>query len=201
MRITLFVLLAILMAGCAEIPLLQSEKDKPAHDVIDARMNALYGLNAWALKGRIGIQTDKEGVTATLHWANVGDRYQLRFIAPLSQGTYELRGDQQQVALQTAKNERFVAKDPEQLLLDNVGWKVPLTGLNYWVRGLPEPGADIENLVKDDKGRITDMEQSGWRISILRYTEVNDFELPGKLFLQNDRFKIRLVIQGWQTLS
>ena len=189
------------MAGCAEIPLLQSEKDKPAHDVIDARMNALYGLNAWALKGRIGIQTDKEGVTATLHWANVGDRYQLRFIAPLSQGTYELRGDQQQVALQTAKNERFVAKDPEQLLLDNVGWKVPLTGLNYWVRGLPEPGADIENLVKDDKGRITDMEQSGWRISILRYTEVNDFELPGKLFLQNDRFKIRLVIQGWQTLS
>jgi outer membrane lipoprotein LolB len=198
---TILFLLATLVAGCAEIPLLQSDKDKPAHNVTDDRLKALYSLNAWALKGRIGIQTDKEGVTATLHWAQVGDRYQLRFIAPLSQGTYELRGNQQQVALQTAKNELFIAKDPEQLLLDNVGWKVPLTGLFYWVRGLPEPGADIDNLVKDDKGRIKDMVQSGWRISILRYTEVNDFELPGKLFLQNDRFKLRLVIQGWQTLS
>jgi len=200
-KITFFVLLAILMAGCAEIPLLQSEKGKLDSDVTDARLNILYGLNTWALKGRIGIQTDKEGVTATLHWAQVGDRYQLRFIAPLSQGTYELRGNQQQVTLLTAKNERFIAKDPEQLLLDNIGWKIPLNGLNYWVRGLPEPGADIDNLVKDDKGRIKDMEQSGWRISILRYTKVNEFELPGKLFLQNDRFKLRLVIQGWQTLS
>jgi len=200
-KITFFVLLAIVMAGCAEIPFLQSEKGKLARDDTDARLNILYGLNTWALKGRIGIQTDKEGVTATLHWAQVGDRYQLRFIAPLSQGTYELRGNQQQVTLLTAKNERFIAKDPEQLLLDNIGWKIPLTGLHYWVRGLPEPGADIDNLVKDDKGRIKDMEQSGWRISILRYTKVNEFELPGKLFLQNDRFKLRLVIQDWQTLS
>ncbi len=49
------------MAGCAEIPFLQSEKGKLARDDTDARLNILYGLNTWALKGRIGIQTDKEG--------------------------------------------------------------------------------------------------------------------------------------------
>ena len=200
MKNCIYLILATLVAGCSELPSKQSDKDL-VHGTFNERLDNLYKLNTWALKGRIGIQTEKEGITATLHWAQVDDRYQLRFIAPLSQGTYELRGDHQQVALQTAKNELFTANDPEQLLLDNVGWNVPLSGLNYWVRGLPEPDTIIDSMVKDEKGRIKDMEQSGWRISILRYTEVNEYELPGKLFLQNDRFKLRLVIQGWQTLS
>ena len=192
--------LVIYMAGCADIPITESES-KPDTNLTDTRFNDLYDLNGWALKGRIGIQTDKEGVTATLHWAQIGDRYQLRFIAPLSQGTYELKGNQNQVSLKTSNNEQFIAEDPEQLLLENVGWKVPLSGLHYWIRGIPEPNIKIDKMVKDEKGRIMDMEQAGWRISILRYTEVDKFELPGKLFLQNDRFKLRLVIQGWQTLS
>lgn len=200
MKHCIFLILATFLAGCSELPSKQSDKDTDI-GAADQRINDLYELKTWALKGRIGIQTDKEGVTATLHWAQVEDRYQLRFIAPLSQGTYELKGDNQQVALQTAKNEYFTAKDPEQLLLDNTGWNVPLSGLNYWVRGLPEPDTIVDRIVKDEKGRIKDLEQSGWTISILRYTEVNEYELPGKLFLQNDRFKLRLVIQGWQTLS
>ena len=104
------------MAGCAEIPFLQSEKGKLARDDTDARLNILYGLNTWALNGRIGIQTDKEGVTATLHWAQVGDRYQLRFIAPLSQGTYELRGNQQQVTLLTAKKRTLYCQRPRTIV-------------------------------------------------------------------------------------
>lgn len=200
MKHCIFLILATLVAGCSELPSKQSDKI-PDQGIVDERFNNLYNLKTWALKGRIGIQTDKEGITATLHWAQVDDRYQLRFIAPLSQGTYELRGDHEQVALQTAKNEYFTAKDPEQLLLDNTGWKVPLSGLNYWIRGLPEPDTNIDSIARDEKGRIKDLQQSGWTISILRYTKVNEYELPGKLFLQNDRFKLRLVIQGWQTLS
>ena len=200
MKYCYFLILATLVVGCSELPTKQFVSE-PDQDIVNERFNDLYKLNTWALKGRIGIQTDKEGITATLHWAKVDDRYQLRIIGPLSQGTYELRGDNQHVALQTAKNEYFTAKDPEQLLLDNTGWKVPLSGLNYWIRGLPEPNTIVDRIVKDEKGRIKDMEQSGWTISILRYTEVNEYQLPGKLFLQNDRFKLRLVIQGWQTLS
>lgn len=200
MKYCFFLILAALVAGCSELPIKHPDQEQD-RGTVDHRFDNLYKLNTWALKGRIGIQTEKEGVTATLHWAQVNDRYQLRFIAPLSQGTYELKGDDQQVALQTARNEYFTAKDPEQLLLDNTGWNVPLSGLNYWIRGLPEPDTIIDRIVKDDKGRIKDLEQSGWTISILRYTEVNEYELPGKLFLQNDRFKLRLVIQGWQTLS
>lgn len=193
-------LLATFVVGCTGFSTSAIQGDS-IDQATDDRLDSLYQLNAWAIKGRIAIQAEKEGVTATLHWAQIDDRYQMRFIAPLGQGTYELRGSNHQVSLQTAENKLYVAQDPESLLMDNLGWKVPLGGLKYWVRGLPEPGVETENIVRDAKGRITDMEQSGWRISILRYTEIKDFELPGKLFLQNDRFKLRLVIQGWRTIT
>ncbi|MGH8120912.1 MAG: lipoprotein insertase outer membrane protein LolB, partial [Gammaproteobacteria bacterium] len=78
---------------------------------------------------------------------------------------------------------------------------VPLHGLKYWVMGVPEPGIETDNLLLDDKGRMTDLQQSGWRISISRYSEFNGKELPSKLFMQNDRFQLRLVVLAWKTTT
>jgi outer membrane lipoprotein LolB len=56
-----------------------------------------------------------------------------------------------------------------------------------------------EEVVFNNEGRISDMQQAGWRVSILRYVETGGYHLPGKLFMHNDRFKLRLVIQDWET--
>ncbi len=183
------------MVSCADSPF----KEDVSEDVQEARQKALYKLQTWTLKARLAIQTEQDGWTVTFHWVQDDDLYTMRFITPFGKGTYELKGDRNGVSLLTAENQLLQADNPERLLLDNLGWKVPFDGLKYWVRGLPEPGIDPENLVRDNKGRITDLQQSGWRISILRYAEVKGIDLPGKIFMQNDRFKLRLVIQDWKT--
>lgn len=202
MKSVSWVLLTILMVGCAGdvVKDRQVPEDQSAAAIKD-RQNDLQKINGWLLKGRIAYQAGNEGWTATLHWAQDQDLYNLRLIAPLGQGSYELRGNDNRVLLMTSKNELLSATDPEQLLLNNMGWRVPLTGMTYWVRGLPEPDREISNIVRDEDGRITDMEQSGWRISFLRYTEGREPELPEKIFMQNDRFKLRLVIQDWKIAS
>ena len=133
MKTIIFLLLAIFMAGCADSPF----KEDVSEEIQEARQSALYKLQAWTLIARLAIQTEQEGWTATFHWIQDDDFYNMRFIAPFGQGTYELKGDRNGVSLLTADNQLLQADNPERLLQDNLGWKVPLRGLKYWIRGLP----------------------------------------------------------------
>lgn len=194
-------LLCLFITGCAETTVKDVALPDDRQQVLWDRQNTLYAIPGWLIKGRVAVQAGQEGWTATMHWAQDHDLYNLRIIAPLGQGTYELRGNNKQVILMTAKNELLTASDPEALLLENMGWKVPLSGLRYWIRGVPEPVADVREIVRDPQGRIIDMEQLGWRISFLRYTDGKQPELPEKIFMQNERFQLRLVIQDWKLAS
>lgn len=198
-------LLVLLLAGCAELPSLiygpdLAVADKDA-DVWDLRQEALNKINTWSIKGRLAVQSGQEGWSATIFWDQENQAYRMRFVAPLGQGTYQLQGNDELVSLLTADNKLYQANKPEALLLDNLGWTVPLHGLKYWIKGIPEPGIAAENLLLDDQGRLTDMQQSGWRISISRYTDFNGTQLPSRLFMHNDRFQLRLVVDDWKTGS
>ena len=186
------------VAGCADLALV-APGVKPAEAAWDARLEDLYQLNQWSIHGHLAVQAGGEGWSATLNWEQDHQDYTLRFIAPLGQGTYQLSGEEGNVKLVTADNKEYRATDAERLMQDNLGWNVPLHGLKYWVRGAPEPGVATDNLLLDEQGRMTDLQQSGWRISISRYGEFNGKELPSKLFMQNDRFQLRLVVLDWKT--
>lgn len=187
-----------LLAGCAEGTFHQPET-KVDFAAWDLRQDVLNKLESWTLQGRIVVISGDEGWSATLHWVQDAGNYTMRFIAPLGQGTYQLHGDQKRVSLLTAENELYQADNPEQLLQNNLGWSVPVHGLKYWIKGIPEPGIKSENLLIDNQGRMTELQQSGWHINISRYSDFNGTQLPSKLVMKNDHLQLRLVIQDWKT--
>ncbi len=192
-KIYLLIIL-VLFVGCSKIPLI------PESTSGAERQNKLEQITRWKLKGRLALTTPNESWTVTLRWSQDYDRYLMQFVAPLGQGTYALRGGEGSgVYLLTAKNEVFRADDAESLLKQTVGWHVPMSGFRYWVRGLPEPGVEILNREFDDQGRILEMQQEDWHISLSRYIDVDGVRLPGKVFMQNDHFKLKLVIHEWDT--
>ena len=197
-RLILFMLAAGVTA-CAQFTTVPG--GKPANAAWDTRLTDLYRLRQWSIHGHVAVQTGNEGWSATLQWDQDNQNYMLRFIAPLGQGTYQLNGDEEKVTLLTADNKVYQATDAESLLQDNLGWNIPLHGLQYWVRGVPEPGVTTDTLVLDDKGRMIELRQSGWRISISRYGEFDGKDLPSKLVMQNERFQLRMVVLGWKTMS
>jgi outer membrane lipoprotein LolB len=194
----ILLVLATVLAGCAELQLLTpaQQTDTGAWELHQA---ALASLQRWSITGRIAIQTEQEGWNATLHWDQDNENYTLRLISPLGQGTYQLHGNDHLVSLLTAENKIYQADNPEILLQQNLGWSVPVGGLKHWIKGIPEPGVNVENIFVDGDGRMTDLQQSGWRISIIRYADFDGTQLPSKLFMQNNRLKLRIVIQDWKT--
>lgn len=157
----------------------------------------LLRLNGWELTGRIGISLEKEAWSASLKWTQEKQNYLLRIIAPLGRGTFELERNDSGVEMRLARDEVLRANDAETLMMDNFGWSVPVAGLIYWIRGIPDPGFEVKNILIDGQGRVAEMSQSGWQISYSRYSEHDKYYLPGRVVMNNRDLNIRLVIRNW----
>jgi len=180
--------------ACSTIP-----TTKPSSEVQrlwTARQPALSELQAWNISGRLGIQTQREGWHISFRWQQDDGLYHIVLSDPLGQASAELQGRARSVTLLMADGHSVTAPDPDQLLAKNLGWPVPIKGLHYWVRGLPMPGVKEQHGL-DQEGRLKWLKQSGWDISFRRYGDFVGQDLPTKIFLDNDRLKVRLVIDGW----
>lgn len=162
------------------------------------RQQRLAALVHWALQGRVGIETGKDSGHASMSWEQNGENYAIRISAPMSQGTFELKGGAEGVTLRGPDNREVAAADPQALMQAQLGWSLPVAGLKYWIRGIPVPNRPVAAVRLDDAGRLSDLEQDGWRVSVQRYKTVGGEELPDKIFMENAPLKMRVVIGEWQ---
>jgi outer membrane lipoprotein LolB len=176
--------LIMLLTACAVTPSLNSTRS--AADFTD-----------WQLNGRIALTHGEQGWHASLLWQEHADDYQLKLSGPLGQGGFQLAGDEHGVVLVDAEGHSSFARDGDALLLQATGWRLPVVGMRYWVRGLPVP--DIEATpVYDASGRLNRLEQSGWEINYYKYQLVEGASVPSKMQLARDDVSVRLVIKQWQ---
>ena len=154
-------------------------------------------FHSWIISGRLGIQAEDKGWHVSFRWEQ-GDTqlYHITLSGPLGQESAELQGTTQGVTLLLADGRSVSALDPDELLLNHLGWRLPVKGLYYWVRGLPVPDtAETHGL--DGQGRLQWLEQSGWHISFRRYDDISGKDFPTKIFLDSPQVKVRLVIDEW----
>ena len=102
-------LLVVCVAGCADLALV-SPTGKSGSSEWEARLQYLYNLQQWSVRGHLAVQTGVEGWSATLQWDQDNQNYMLRFTAPLGQGTYQLSGHAGKVTLLTADNKVYQAE-------------------------------------------------------------------------------------------
>jgi outer membrane lipoprotein LolB len=108
-----------------------------------------------------------------------------------------IEGDSSGVLLRLPEGKTLTAQDAESLLYEQLGWHMPLAGLHYWVRGLPQPDAPFTKAL-DEQGRLVSLHQAGWDIRFPSYVQVAGVDLPRKVFLENHPLSVRLVIQSWE---
>ena len=208
----LILALTLLLTACASAPLRSFAVNADAESAWQVRQAALTSVSAWTLAGRIAAHngagvdsaggTDADGtatvnISATLHWTQQASGYSIDVIAPFGQGAIRLEGNSDGVMLRLADGRQLSAANPDSLLYDHTGLHLPITSLRFWVLGVPDPTSEARKAI-DDTGRTLWLEQSGWRIEFLRYTQVNGLDLPGKLVITNPPMHMRLVIDRWE---
>jgi outer membrane lipoprotein LolB len=186
---------ALLASACSTLPSPVATAPE-SEGLWQARQDSLGQLDNWTISGRLGIQSESEGWHVSFRWRQGMENYSIALSDPLGQESAELQGDSQGVTLLLANGRSVSAVDPEELLSQQLGWRMPIQGLYYWVRGLPQPNA-AETHGLDDEGRLQWLDQSGWHITYRRYGDFSERSLPTKIFLDSSALKLRLVIDEW----
>lgn len=187
----------LLFSGCAtQVPV--EPPSERISQLWQQHARAVSAQSDWALNARISASTEEDGWSGRLYWQQGHDDFHISFNAPSGQGGLRLEGRPQQVEMLTSDGQRHVASDAESLLLQTLGWELPLSNLRYWVRGIPVPASDdMPVLAFDEAGRLTGLRQSDWAVEYPAYRPVDGLMLPRKVFLENAEFSVRLVIDRW----
>jgi outer membrane lipoprotein LolB len=149
---------------------------------------------------RAVLKLEGEAYNIGIRWRRQGDgRFMILLEAPFGQGVFRIESDQPGVyRLLLPNGGLFENTSAEALLEDAVGWSLPISGLDFWIRGLPHPRTEFSQRL-DSKGRARSLRQDGWDIEYRDYAEAFDgLQLPRRMRLVDDPVTFKLVVEHWQ---
>ena len=195
-HVIVFSLIALL-AGCAGFTSHEALQGQGTPAQWRAHNEQLSSLDGWQISGKVGIRAPKDSGSGTLFWLQRQDYYDIRLSGPLGRGAARLTGRPGSMVLEVANQGRYEAADPEGLLQQQLGWKLPVSHLVWWVRGLPAPDSK-SRLTLDGDSRLASLEQDNWQVEYLSYTQQNGYWLPERIKLHGQDLDVTLVIKDWQ---
>jgi outer membrane lipoprotein LolB len=188
-------LVGVMLVGCATFspPIQRAEPS-----TYQPHLQKLAQIRAFELRGHIGVQTDKKGFSGLLRWQHRSAGDEMDLYSPLGSQVAQIRTAADGVTLITSDRKIYHAADAETLTEQNMGWRLPLSGLNDWVLGRPAMGA-VEILAWDEAGRIAHLRQNGWDIEYAQYLESGGQQLPTRIIMKSVKLDLKLVLDQWET--
>jgi len=154
-------------------------------------------IQSWELQGKLGVRAPQESGSGTLFWLQRNDYYDIRLSGPMGRGATRIQGDDKQTTLEVAGRAPVSAESAEALLEQQIGWRLPVEHLLWWVRGLPAPDAP-SRLQLDTHSRLARLNQSGWTVEYSRYQQVGEVQLPQRLQISGHDLLLTLVVTDWK---
>ncbi len=187
-----------LLAGCAGLLPQESLDQGQGNPALwQQHRQQVAQIDGWQISGKVGIRAPQDSGSGTLFWLQRQDYFDIRLSGPLGRGAARLTGHPGETVLDAANQGRYQAASPAALLEAQRGWRLPVSHLLWWVRGLPAPDSKSQ-LSLNSSSQLGQLQQDGWQIDYLAYTEQNGYVLPQRLKLQGHNLQVTLVIKDWQ---
>lgn len=187
--------LLVLAACAAREPVREAAEAELEYD---RRAEALDEWTAWGLTGRLSIDDGADGGSGRLDWTVRESTSQLHFRGALGQGAWQLELDDAGATLRKADGTVVEEPSVRELVMRETGWQVPVEALQWWIRGLAQPGSEaILEYDPRGAGRLLALEQRGWRIEYGAYGEYAPHWLPTRLEATRDEHRVKLAISRW----
>lgn len=163
------------------------------------RQQALSKIERWQINGKIAVQTPRDSGSATVNWVRAGRNYRVSLLGPFGSHAMKLSGVSGHTAiLETSEGKRFESNSPEQLLAERWGYRLPVSYLSFWIRGLPAPERPFNGKF-DRENRLISLVQDGYQVQFSNYIRKGfTVDLPRNLVISSSAIKSRIVIYQWQ---
>jgi outer membrane lipoprotein LolB len=176
---------------------MQAPESAAAVMAYQARLQELQALDQWTLKGRLAISDGMEGGSGNLIWRHDGDRTRMSFHGAMGKGAWQLQADPSGARIELANGRVRDAATIAALVLQEVGWQVPVDALSWWVKGLADP-AKWESRELNGHGQLVKLSQFGWEVEFGEYDEVSGSMLPSKLTARRGKYLVKMVVRNWE---
>jgi outer membrane lipoprotein LolB len=179
-------LAASLLAGCASAP--------PAPP---ARRD---NIRDFSLEGRFALRVTQPGQAVQnsggrLTWIHQNHSDRVLLSSPLGYGLAEIETTPENSRLRTADGKTRESGDPEALIEDITGQRLPISHLPAWLLGRSGGKALIES---DTLGRPVRLSEDGWQVEY-SFEDDSPNALPSRLTLsRNGEIELRLRIEEWK---
>lgn len=184
------------LPACSTVP--KATISDPARETAyQAKLDRIISFTNWKMTGRLAVSDDRDGGSGHFSWKNDAGENRMDFHGALGRGAWRLLADEASAELELADGTVRRAADVDQLIHQQLGWKIPAESLSWWVRGLVAPRAFSEKAI-DASGNLENLSQDGWTIEYGRYKDFEGISLPVKVTARQAEWKVKLVIKEWK---
>lgn len=181
MRSVIAAVAALLFAGCAALPGGSGPPSVP-----------------FDLLGRVLAGGEGRAFSASFRWRHEMPRNEIWLMSPAGTTLAHISTDGAGATLTAADGQEYRAFSAEGLTRRALGWPLPLTQLQHWVRGELVPDVAAAAVERDALGRLTRLEQAGWSLRYAYAESPAQAVLPRRLDLEQSGQRIRMVIDDWR---
>lgn len=178
------ILVALVVSGCASL--------MPARDTPPRAL-------PFDVLGRVRVSYQGTAMTANYRWMHAVDADDIWLMTPTGQALAQIHQDYEGAVITTAEQKQYRASRVEALTQQALGWELPMSRLQHWIRAQPVPNLPAEIIERDAAGKIRQLAQDGWRITYDYYPATANDGLPRLMEVVGTAQTIRLVIDTWRT--
>ena len=197
LRANLVIVTLLALQACVSGPSVKSSSSVTSALRHQEHQNNIASIQAFTLKGRVAVQAQGKGFSGSLTWQHSGNDDNLALFSPLGSQLASITKTIGQVTLTDDKGKSISAIDAETLTEKVLGWKLPLTGLADWSLGRPASSA-VQDITWNEQGHLVSLKQDGWEVEYQNYAQQENYVLPVKLVLRNEKVNLKLLIEQWQ---
>ena len=193
----LFVLIVFALSACTIAPTKIVPIDN-ANQAWESRKTFLYEQDEWvAHLSLIGI-AKKEKFKTRIIWQQNYQNYQIKLRDFIGRTVAVIDGSPQKVVVTTSKGKRYEDQDAETLIYGLFGLRIPVAGMRYWLRGVPQPETEYQELNLRADGLAASMRQVGWQLSYQNYADNEAIKLPAHALFEYDDLALTVKVARWE---
>ncbi|MFZ9035690.1 MAG: lipoprotein insertase outer membrane protein LolB [Francisellaceae bacterium] len=189
----------LLISACSTLPSTQIPASANPNLSWQDYQTALQSLQHWEASGIVGVRMNNHGDSANFIWRQNKDEFYLQIYGPLGIGSTIFSGRANDVTMTDSDGIKTHATSLRALMDKKLGWHLPIDGLYYWVRGLPEPGMPYKQSL-NSQGLSAMIIQNQWQTQFENYALFeNQYPLAQKIRMQyGDLLQLTAIIKLWK---